>query len=39
MHEARSGKMCDVIGQAKVLVKTITPKMRTGEFVVNAWVD
>ena len=40
--EARSGKMCDVVGETKVLVKKIRPKLRTGEFRVtvwNMWVD
>jgi len=34
MHEAKAGKMSDVIGEATVMVK-ITPKLRTGEFGVN----
>ena len=39
MHEARAGKMGDVIGEAKVLVKNYIYKLRTGEFGVNVWID
>ena len=39
MHEARAGNMSGVIGEAKVLVKNCTYKLRTGEFGVNVRVD
>ena len=38
MHKARAGKMGDVIGEAKLWSK-ITPRLRTGEFAVEVWVD
>jgi len=34
MHEARAGKMSDVIEEDKVWLKN-RPKLRTGEFGVN----
>ena len=39
MHEARARKLSDVIRETKVLVKKITPKLRTGEVGVNVWVE
>ena len=43
MHEGRPEKMNDVIVEAKVLVVglnyTYMCKLRTGEFVLNVWVD
>ena len=38
MHEARAGKMSNVIGEANVWWN-IAPKLRTGEFGVNVWVE
>ena len=39
MDEAIAGKMSDVIGGVKDLLKKSTPKLQTGEFSVNVWVD